>query len=82
MRKPKKLPGVFFILNFSSSNYVVYVMEFVIFYLQITYFLSFSVNKRLFWYVAGKVISQEYILEYGRDCLEMHVGAVEPGERA
>ena len=57
-------------------------MEFVIFYLQITYFLSFSVNKRLFWYVAGKVISQEYILEYGRDCLEMHVGAVEPGERA
>ncbi|XP_028208927.1 adenine phosphoribosyltransferase 4-like isoform X1 [Glycine soja] len=69
LRKPKKLPGVFFILNFSSSNYVVY-------------FLSFSVNKRLFWYVAGKVISQEYILEYGRDCLEIHVGAVEPGERA
>jgi len=32
--------------------------------------------------VSGKVISQEYILEYGRDCLEMHVGAVEPGERA
>lgn len=30
----------------------------------------------------GKVISEEYILEYGRDCLEMHVGAVEPGERA
>lgn len=30
----------------------------------------------------GKVISQEYTLEYGRDCLEMHVGAVEPGERA
>lgn len=30
----------------------------------------------------GKVISQEYILEYGRDCLEMHVGAVETGERA
>ena len=30
----------------------------------------------------GKVISQEYILEYGRDCIEMHVGAVEPGERA
>ncbi|KAG5070133.1 hypothetical protein AAZX31_01G197000 [Glycine max] len=25
----------------------------------------------------GKVISQEYILEYGRDCLEMHVGAVD-----
>ncbi|KAL2334506.1 hypothetical protein Fmac_015719 [Flemingia macrophylla] len=30
----------------------------------------------------GKVISQEYILEYGRDCLEMHVGAVGHGERA
>ncbi|KAK7330731.1 hypothetical protein VNO77_24929 [Canavalia gladiata] len=30
----------------------------------------------------GKVISQEYILEYGRDCLEMHVGAVEHGDRA
>ncbi|KAG6637017.1 hypothetical protein CIPAW_11G151400 [Carya illinoinensis] len=30
----------------------------------------------------GQVISEEYILEYGRDCLEMHVGAVEPGERA
>lgn len=30
----------------------------------------------------GKVISEEYILEYGRDCLEMHVGAVEPEERA
>ncbi|KAL1307450.1 uncharacterized protein LOC107609884 [Arachis ipaensis] len=30
----------------------------------------------------GKVISQEYILEYGRDCLEMHVGAVEAGEHA
>lgn len=30
----------------------------------------------------GEVISEEYELEYGRDCLEMHVGAVEPGERA
>lgn len=25
---------------------------------------------------------EEYVLEYGRDCLEMHVGAVEAGERA
>lgn len=32
--------------------------------------------------MAGKVISQEYILEYGRDCLEMHVGGVVHGERA
>ena len=30
----------------------------------------------------GKVISEEYELEYGTDCLEMHVGAVQPGERA
>ncbi|MBA0773366.1 hypothetical protein Gotri_008645 [Gossypium trilobum] len=30
----------------------------------------------------GNVISEEYELEYGRDCLEMHLGAVEPGERA
>lgn len=31
---------------------------------------------------AGKVFRQEYDLEYGSDCLEMHVGAVAPGERA
>ncbi|KAJ8449384.1 hypothetical protein Cgig2_002516 [Carnegiea gigantea] len=30
----------------------------------------------------GQVISEEYELEYGRDCLEMHVGAVKPGEHA
>ena len=30
----------------------------------------------------GEVISQEYVLEYGSDCLEMHVGAVEHGDRA
>lgn len=43
----------------------------------------------LCWYMregsdvmAGEVISEDYILEYGRDCLQMHVGAVEPGERA
>jgi adenine phosphoribosyltransferase len=39
----------------------------------------FNYNLHL---IAGEVISEEYILEYGRDCLEMHVGAVEPGERA
>lgn len=32
--------------------------------------------------MAGEVISEEYILEYGRDCLQMHVGAVEPDDRA
>ncbi|KAK1303858.1 Adenine phosphoribosyltransferase 1 [Acorus calamus] len=30
----------------------------------------------------GEVISEEYVLEYGTDCIEMHIGAVEPGERA
>lgn len=30
----------------------------------------------------GKVISEEYSLEYGTDRMEMHVGAVEPGEKA
>ncbi|KAF0893065.1 hypothetical protein E2562_021323 [Oryza meyeriana var. granulata] len=29
----------------------------------------------------GEVISETYVLEYGTDCLEMHVGATEPGER-
>ncbi|XP_043723175.1 adenine phosphoribosyltransferase 5-like isoform X2 [Telopea speciosissima] len=30
----------------------------------------------------GEVISENYVLEYGTDCLEMHVGAVQPRERA
>ncbi|KAM7480333.1 hypothetical protein LguiA_028546 [Lonicera macranthoides] len=30
----------------------------------------------------GEVISEAYVLEYGTDCLEMHVEAVQPGERA
>lgn len=30
----------------------------------------------------GEVISEEYELEYGTDCLEMHVGAIKPDERA
>ena len=30
----------------------------------------------------GEVISEEYSLEYGTDKMEMHVGAVQPGERA
>ncbi|KAK3142144.1 hypothetical protein QOZ80_4BG0342860 [Eleusine coracana subsp. coracana] len=29
----------------------------------------------------GEVISESYELEYGKDCLEMHVGAIEPRER-
>ncbi|URE23805.1 adenine phosphoribosyltransferase [Musa troglodytarum] len=30
----------------------------------------------------GEVISEKYVLEYGTDCLEMHVGAVQSGDRA
>nr|CAB3447230.1 unnamed protein product [Digitaria exilis] len=30
----------------------------------------------------GEVISEKYVLEYGTDCLQMHVGAIEPAERA
>jgi hypothetical protein len=30
----------------------------------------------------GEVISEEYSLEYGTDIMEMHVGAVQAGERA
>lgn len=30
----------------------------------------------------GKAISEVYELEYGKDCLEMHVGSVEEGEKA
>ncbi|XP_009611592.1 adenine phosphoribosyltransferase 5-like [Nicotiana tabacum] len=30
----------------------------------------------------GKVIAESYELEYGKDCLEMHVGAVQQGDRA
>ncbi|KAF8025048.1 hypothetical protein BT93_F2029 [Corymbia citriodora subsp. variegata] len=30
----------------------------------------------------GEVISEEYSLEYGTDKMEMHVGAVQPGDRA
>lgn len=35
-----------------------------------------------FYSFSGEVISEEYSLEYGTDKMEMHVGAVEPGERA
>lgn len=30
----------------------------------------------------GEVISEEYVLEYGTDCLQMHIGAVQPGDQA
>ncbi|KAF8027082.1 hypothetical protein BT93_E0106 [Corymbia citriodora subsp. variegata] len=30
----------------------------------------------------GEIISEDYVLEYGKDCLQMHIGAVQPEERA
>ena len=39
----------------------------------------------MFWtfvVISGPVISEEYSLEYGTDKIEMHVGAVQEGERA
>lgn len=47
-----------------------------------SYILFRIVPKMIVLLRSGKVISEEYILEYGTDCLEMHVGAVEPEERA
>jgi adenine phosphoribosyltransferase len=38
-------------------------------------------NNCCFYNIIGEVFSESYVLEYGMDCLEMHVGAVEPGER-
>ena len=39
-----------------------------------------SENVNFLQYI-GEVISEDYELEYGTDCLEMHLGAVQPGER-
>jgi len=39
-------------------------------------------NGHVFVILTGEVISEEYSLEYGKDKIEMHVGAVLPGERA
>ena len=36
----------------------------------------------IIFFLSGKVISEEYSLEYGTDKIEMHVGAVQDGERA
>ena len=48
-------------------------------------YLYYSCNKFQlnFWkHCAGDVISEAYELEYGKDCLEMHIDAVQRGERA
>lgn len=45
-------------------------------------FFPLDIYKSVAFFVAGDVLFEEYTLEYGRDRLEMHVGAVEQGDRA
>lgn len=40
--------------------------------------IGVSINSCQF---TGEVISEEYVLEYGTDRIEMHVGAVQHGDR-
>ncbi|TXG62194.1 hypothetical protein EZV62_013557 [Acer yangbiense] len=42
---------------------------------------SFTKTQKASRYLS-EVISEAYVLDYGTDCLEMHVGAVQPGEWA
>ncbi|CAJ1973458.1 unnamed protein product [Sphenostylis stenocarpa] len=44
--------------------------------------ICFLLNGYVLIIFTGEVISEEYSLEYGTDKIEMHVGAVQPGERA
>ncbi|KAK6115995.1 hypothetical protein DH2020_008264 [Rehmannia glutinosa] len=86
MRKPKKLPGIAYTLLVHSCNYynlfsyLTYITSFSVFvicaFVPMTYY--YTVSERGCW----EVISEEYSLEYGTDKIEMHVGAVQPGERA
>lgn len=48
----------------------------------LNYFIIESSFLFYFYNPIGEVFRQEYELEYGSDCIEMHVGAVAPGERA
>lgn len=68
LRKPNKLPGTFFISATPKSFPIP---------------LHAKLRKELVLnQCVGEVISEAYVLEYGTDRLEMHVGAIEPGERA
>ncbi|XP_074568042.1 adenine phosphoribosyltransferase 1 isoform X1 [Curcuma longa] len=66
MRKPKKLPGIFFPVTLASGFRHRYIVD----------------NILIFVWALGEVISEEYSLEYGTDKMEMHVGAVQAGDRA
>ncbi|XP_020570765.1 adenine phosphoribosyltransferase 1-like isoform X1 [Phalaenopsis equestris] len=63
LRKPKKLPGIFFKLFFRRCGLLCMSK------------LCLHVEQLLF--SSGEVISEEYSLEYGTDTMEMHVGAVQ-----
>lgn len=81
MRKPKKLPGVY---PNSLTQKTVKISSFeispsclcrvAVSPMQTT-FSEYIMNR------AGPVIRQEYTLEYGTDCIEMHTGAVKEGDR-
>jgi len=74
LRKPGKLPGTISNIHtyhFSDKNVHFDGIEKVL--LKDT--IDCDVKK-------GRVISEEYELEYGRDCLEMSVEAVKSEERA
>ncbi|MBA0862274.1 hypothetical protein Goshw_006651, partial [Gossypium schwendimanii] len=73
LRKPNKLPGNISYRADMHKN----LLYFIYIYVNLSVFFPSKYTMFL-----GKVISEEYELEYGRDCLEMHLGAVEPGERA
>lgn len=71
------------------------LMLHIIFLFEVLYFTKLMLLLFLWWgrsliclngrvsiIFSGEVISEEYSLEYGTDKIEMHVGAVQPGERA
>lgn len=65
----------------SLSHHVVVFPKFHVYNLVgIAPVLMFEFDLRRF-HRTREVISEAYELEYGSDCMEMHVGAVEPGER-
>ncbi|AAF99737.1 F17L21.24 [Arabidopsis thaliana] len=78
MRKPKKLPVT---RNVLSHLETYEQCQIIVAFLVYPWTLISKLPLHLVP-LTGKVISEEYSLEYGTDTIEMHVGAVEPGERA
>ncbi|KAH0465587.1 hypothetical protein IEQ34_005690 [Dendrobium chrysotoxum] len=74
LRKPRKLPGNFIPFEYSMLLCMGNIVKALkgldcSFYIEVACLL-------------GAVISEKYVLEYGTDCLEMHIEAVQPGERS